>query len=412
MRVLMSAYACEPHKGSESGVGWHWAKQAARFHEVWVITRANNRPAIEAELERHPDPNLHFIYVDLPHWLAFWKRGQKGLYPYYCLWQVAIFLRARKLHRQMQFDLVHHVTFGNIWLPTLLPLIKASFVWGPIGGGERIPISFASRFSWLFALKDKMKTLLAYLHRYNIFLYLCCENAKAIILKSKDNSYLIPRTMYNKIIIMTDVGVNKLNYNRCSSNNKNIYCIMVGRLDAWRGFDLAIEAFSLLQPHIKKDRISAKLLILGSGKDKQKLIELTHKLNLEEKVIFTGHVTHEEYLDYLSRSSIYVHPYLKEGGVTVLLDALTCGIPVVCLDIPGIAEIIDDNCGRKIHLINPQQVIYDLSQALYELLSNDKLRYNLGNAGRHKVLNEHSWDSKGLKINMIYNGLLQQRPLL
>ena len=42
----MSAYACEPGKGSEPGVGWNWALQAAQFHEVWVVTRANNRAAI------------------------------------------------------------------------------------------------------------------------------------------------------------------------------------------------------------------------------------------------------------------------------------------------------------------------------------------------------------------------------
>ena len=42
MKVLMSAYACEPGKGSEPAVGWNWALQAARRHEVWVLTRGNN----------------------------------------------------------------------------------------------------------------------------------------------------------------------------------------------------------------------------------------------------------------------------------------------------------------------------------------------------------------------------------
>jgi len=53
MKVLVSAYACEPHKGSEPGVGWNWVKQIARFHEVWVITRANNKEKIEEELNRN-----------------------------------------------------------------------------------------------------------------------------------------------------------------------------------------------------------------------------------------------------------------------------------------------------------------------------------------------------------------------
>ena len=60
LKVLMSAYACEPGKGSEPGVGWTVAREMARHHDIWVITRANNRPVIEAELARNPQPGLHF----------------------------------------------------------------------------------------------------------------------------------------------------------------------------------------------------------------------------------------------------------------------------------------------------------------------------------------------------------------
>jgi hypothetical protein len=43
LKVLVSAYACEPNRGSEPEVGWQWIQQLARFYEVWIITRANNR---------------------------------------------------------------------------------------------------------------------------------------------------------------------------------------------------------------------------------------------------------------------------------------------------------------------------------------------------------------------------------
>ena len=49
-RVLISAYACEPGKGSEPGVGWNWVKQISRFYETFVITRSNNKEAIEKEM--------------------------------------------------------------------------------------------------------------------------------------------------------------------------------------------------------------------------------------------------------------------------------------------------------------------------------------------------------------------------
>ena len=64
IRVLMSAYACEPNKGSEPGVGWNWAIQMANWNEVYVITRSNNKDVIEAYLKRNPVEHLHFYYHD------------------------------------------------------------------------------------------------------------------------------------------------------------------------------------------------------------------------------------------------------------------------------------------------------------------------------------------------------------
>lgn len=50
MKILLSAYACEPNKGSEPGVGWGWATELAKHHQVWVLTRDNNQPVIEEYL--------------------------------------------------------------------------------------------------------------------------------------------------------------------------------------------------------------------------------------------------------------------------------------------------------------------------------------------------------------------------
>src|SRR4051812_45653270 len=108
MKVLLSAYGCDPGGGSEGGVGWNMAREMANCHEVWVLTRANNRPEIEAELSSHPIPGLHFAYYDLPRWARWWKRGQRGVRLYYYLWQLGIYCVAKRLHREVGFDLAHH----------------------------------------------------------------------------------------------------------------------------------------------------------------------------------------------------------------------------------------------------------------------------------------------------------------
>ncbi len=86
MRVLLSAYACEPGKGSEPGVGWRWAIEIARRgHEVIVLTRANNRTVIETAIKADPTlpPNITFAYYDLPAWALAFKRKFNAVLPYY-----------------------------------------------------------------------------------------------------------------------------------------------------------------------------------------------------------------------------------------------------------------------------------------------------------------------------------------
>ena len=61
LKVLVSAYACRPGEGSEPGVGWNVVRELVEYHDIWVLTRSDNRVSIESELTQHPLPELHFI---------------------------------------------------------------------------------------------------------------------------------------------------------------------------------------------------------------------------------------------------------------------------------------------------------------------------------------------------------------
>ena len=139
-RILLSAYACEPGKGSEPEVGWMWATELADSgHEVWVITRAANRDAIEMELARRRRPRVHFAYCDLPQWARRWKRGARGVHLYYALWQWGAYRTAKRLTRKVNFDCVHHVTFVGVRGPSFMGLLGLPFFLGPVSGGESVP---------------------------------------------------------------------------------------------------------------------------------------------------------------------------------------------------------------------------------------------------------------------------------
>src|SRR2546423_830893 len=141
LKVLISAYACEPGKGSEPEVGWQWALQMARFHDVTVLTRDNNRAAIEPELEkfRGQQPVPRFIYHDLHPVFLKLKRRLKLIKGYYVHWQTTARKVVAKLQKAHRFDLLHHVTFAAYRYPTAIWSHGVPSIWGPIGGAESIP---------------------------------------------------------------------------------------------------------------------------------------------------------------------------------------------------------------------------------------------------------------------------------
>ena len=140
-RILVSAYACEPFKGSEQAVGWNIVLQMAKFNEVHVITRANNEEYIEPNVPAEVRHNISFHYYDSSFFMKL-KHKEKGVYFYYFIWQLGIIPIIKHLIVRFNIDYTFHLTLGSIWLPTFLPFFGPKFIWGPVGGGESIPGTF------------------------------------------------------------------------------------------------------------------------------------------------------------------------------------------------------------------------------------------------------------------------------
>ncbi len=403
MKVLISAYACEPHKGSEGGVGWNWAKQIAKFAEVWVITRANNRGVIEEELKKNPASKLHFSYYDVPKWLSFWKKKTRGLYFYYLLWQIGVYRIAKKIHKQKKFDVVHQLTFGNLWLPTFIPFFKISFIWGPVGGGEQVPKQFRKSYPLKAKVQEMLRDFILTLLKFNpLFLY-TCRRARVIIARTKDTLNKIPISCRDKTLKMIETGMDTINISVKTEANRraHIYVLLVGRLIHLKGFDLGSKAFA----RAFRGHDAVRMIIIGDGPDRGRLKRISQDEDISEQVLFTGHLNHETVLNYMSKSDIFLFPSLKEGGAWVLFEAMLAGLPIICLDIAGTDEIIDGECGIKIKPVTLEQTINDFAKALVKLATEPELRRKMGTAGRKRVTKLYTWDKKGEIIAKIYGGI-------
>jgi glycosyltransferase involved in cell wall biosynthesis len=324
MKVLISAYACEPAKGSEPVVGWTWALAAAREHDVWVLTRANNREVIEAA---EPPANLHFVYVDLPAAARVWKRGGRGVRLYYLLWQLLAAREARRLHARERFDVVHHLTFANVFLPALVCAVPAPFVLGPVAGGQRVPRALYRELGLRSAVAELALRAGRVLARLSPLVRTGWSRAAVVLVNNEETIRVLPRRHRWKALVRPNAAALRSSPPVTLVPRRQKTALVPGRLNRFKGVGLAIRALV----HAPDWR----LVIAGAGDDAPRLISLARMLGVRDRVELVGYVSREELWRLYSEAGAVVLPSLKEGASLVCAEALAVGAPVVALDQGG-----------------------------------------------------------------------------
>ena len=109
-RILISAFACQPNRGSEYNINWNWAVGLAKLgYEVHCLTMGSNRPSIESV---ETPKNLHFQYVTAPLGLQVMQSFLKADYMYITSSGNGCYRKGKKLHKKLKFEVVHHVGWG------------------------------------------------------------------------------------------------------------------------------------------------------------------------------------------------------------------------------------------------------------------------------------------------------------
>ncbi|MEZ5403263.1 MAG: hypothetical protein R2729_26525 [Bryobacteraceae bacterium] len=127
--VLVSAFACNPEGTGEARAAWTQVNALARRHRVWVLTAENNRADVEAKMLSHPATHLHFAYSSLPL-VDIPERG-RGVPVLHSAWQWRAYVRARRLHREIGFDVAWHLNGAGDRMASFLWMLPVPLVWGP-----------------------------------------------------------------------------------------------------------------------------------------------------------------------------------------------------------------------------------------------------------------------------------------
>lgn len=405
-KVLVSAYACEPGRGSEPGIGWHWLRQISRFHEAWVITRANNRPAIEESTTVDPLPNVRFVYFDLPHWASFWKKKRRGMYLYYYLWQLGAYRMARKLHRQVGFELVHHVTFGKYWTPSFLSLLRVPFLWGPVGGGESEPRNLWYSLSARGKLYESVRDLARSLGELDPFVRLTARRAVLGLATTAQTEQRLRSLGCRTVMVVSHAALPQEEIRTLQAipthQGSPFRVVSIGELLHLKGYHLGLRAFAKFRTQFP----DTEYWLIGDGPERKRLEKLSRELGVADSVTFWGTIARSQVLRKLTDCDVLLHPALHDSSGWVSVEAMAAGRPVVCLDVGGTALQVTDETGVKVPAISTLQAVQGLADGLCRLANDPVRRASMGEAARERVEKHFNWESKGESLDKIYAQLL------
>lgn len=390
MRVLLSAYACEPNKGSEPEIGWQRALHMSAFaEEVWVLTRSNNREAIEADpLSRAP--GLHFIYYDLPKWAINLKSQAWFRRIYFVLWQWRAYRFAAKLHRASSFDRVYHVTFGSVQSSSFMGRLGIPFVIGPIAGGERAPLRLRRGMPLWCKVKELLRDCWIVFQRFNPLTYSAYATATKIYVTTSDSLQLIPRKWHFKTVVQLAVastgGAVSMGLRHSPDPPRFVF---VGRLLYWKGVHLAIRALA----EARKTVPSATLVLIGTGPDERHLQIDARRLGVADAVVFAGQISRRSVTDTLSSYTALVFPSLHDSGGLAVLEALAKGLPVICLDLGGPGSMVNASCGIVIPTANASesQIVTRIARAMTSLANKTDAESSKLSSGATARAADLSW---------------------
>ena len=404
MKILMSAYACEPGLGSEEDLGWNTARETASSHEVWVLTRTFSRSAIEVELLHNPVPNLHFVYFEPLGWSEDWK-GKQGLVQlHYYLWQIQAYFVAKTLHKTQEFNFTWHSTYAKYWGPSFLSLLAIPFIWGPVGGGETAPIDFWKDFSLRGKLYEALRILAQRIGEQDPFTKMTAQRSFLAFATSEETAERLRHLKAKNVHILSSVGLSETDIKQlanCLQPADNVIrFVSIGRLLHWKGFHLGLRAFAAAQIP------NSEYWFFGDGPERKRLESLAEKLQVAQKVKFWGAVPRKEILSKLEKCHVLVHPSLHDSGGWVCSEMMAAGRPVICLDLGGPSVQITKETGIKVPAHNPEQAVNGLMAAMIQLASDSDLRTQMGQAGQRRVREHFSWKVKGQYFSNLYEKIL------
>ncbi|MGO4918548.1 glycosyltransferase [Maribacter spongiicola] len=410
LKILINAYACSPHTGSEPGMAWNWCINLAKHAELHIITEGEFKQHIEIALLKLPQRNnMHFYYNEISPEIRImcWNQGDWRFYKHYKKWQLKTFEIALKITKKENIDIIHQLNMIGFREPGYLWKIpNKPFIWGPIGGLKQFPTNYLSevdlKTNILIRLKNSMNILqLQYDKRVDKAL----NHANLLISSIPDSYSAIKKYKGLESVVIPETGClpsEPSSQRQFKTDFLNV--IWVGKFDFRKQLLLALKSIAATENK------AIFLHIYGEGNKGEKIQaeNLALDLGIKDQIIWYGNQTLQVVQEAMKKGQLFFFTSVSEDTSTVILEAVSNNLPVLCFDTCGMGAVIDETVGRKIPLSRPKQSIVNFAKYLNYFHKNRDVLTNLSNNCNKQQL-KFSWEEKAKTMISYYQKSIENR---
>lgn len=407
LTILINAYACSPAMGSEPGMAWNWCVNLANYCELHIITEGEFREKIEAAISVLPQGrNMHFYYNPVSEEIRkmCWNQGDWRFYKHYKDWQWKTYLIAKDIVAKHHIDIVHQLNMIGFREPGYLWKIEdVPFVWGPIGGLKQFPNAYLQGAGWKMKMFNLIKNRInifqikydkrvrAALYRASLLISSIPDSYKAIKKYHDLESHIIPET---GCFLSEDLPVDRF-------DSDEFHVLWVGKFDFRKQLPIAIKAVKMSN----NPRIILDVYGIGSKEQMQYINSLAENNGIANQIVWHGNQPNAVVMQAMKKAQLFLFTSVSEDTSTVVLEAISNRLPVLCFDACGFGAVIDDKVGMKIELSTPEQSASDFAQVM-NILEQDRdlLKEMSVNCGIRQA--ELSWDNKVRQMVNLYKEIV------
>ncbi len=396
MKILFCSLNAVPGAGSINDLTWQWVSMLALDHTVTLLTDPEYRNRIEAR-DVARSVQVRYVPFRQPKRLHWYFR-------FYAHQRVAVQFARRMLHEE-QFDVVFTFSPESWRMPTSMWRLDIPSVWGPIGGGESFPFRMLSAIPLKWGVQEIIRGLSQVLSRFDPWVRKSLMGHSLVLVENDTTLRLVRRVAKGRYTVLSNQLVPSVATEDRGHRTGHLRFLFAGTLLHRKGVSLAIKAFAELGESLGS---LAHLTVVGDGPMREECQRLVFENSLQKSVTFLGRIPRVRLLSMFKEFDVFVFPSLRDSCGTSLVEAMAAGLPVVCFDNSGPADLVDASCGWLCPIgCGEMDAVGNLAHAIRHIVSSPGEVEARSNGARKRIESKQLLhESKRARINSLLDEIM------